>query len=64
MLQMAEKPKHIRAHRVEACGHCGHSLNLRKAIRIEKRQVFDVPFDNNQAERDLRMTLAPNASAV
>jgi len=42
-LQMVEKPKYIRAHRVEACGHCGHSLKRRKAVRVEKRQVFDVP---------------------
>jgi transposase len=42
-LKMVEKPDHVRAHRVEACGHCGHLLKRRKAVRAEKRQVFDVP---------------------
>jgi len=43
-LQMVVRPKYIRAHCVKACGHCGHSLKRRKAIRVEKRQVFDVPL--------------------
>jgi transposase len=42
-LKMVEKPDHIHVHRVEACTHCGHSMKRRKAIREEKRQVFDVP---------------------
>ena len=42
-LKMVEKPTHIRVHRVKACAHCGHSMKRRKAIREEKRQVFDVP---------------------
>ena len=42
-LKMVEKPDHIRVHRVAACTHCGHSMKRRKAIRVEKRQVFDVP---------------------
>jgi transposase len=42
-LKMVEKPQHIKVHRVEACGHCGHALRRRKAIGYEKRQVFDVP---------------------
>ncbi|MCC6985178.1 MAG: IS66 family transposase [Anaerolineales bacterium] len=42
-LKMVEKPDHIRVHRVAACTHCGHSMKRRKAIRAEKRQVFDVP---------------------
>jgi transposase len=42
-LQMVEKPDHIRIHRVKACVHCGHTLKRRKAIREERRQVFDVP---------------------
>lgn len=32
-----------RIQKLEACGYCGHSLKRRKAVRIEKRQVFDVP---------------------
>jgi transposase len=42
-LKMVEQPDHIRVHQVEACAHCGHSLKRRKAIKAEKRQVFDVP---------------------
>jgi transposase len=42
-LKMVAKPEHIRVHRVKACAHCGHAMKRRKAIREEKRQVFDVP---------------------
>ena len=42
-LKAVEKPKHIKVHRVEACGHCGRAMRRRKAIGYEKRQVFDVP---------------------
>jgi len=42
-LKMVEKPDHVRVHRVEACLHCGHSMKRRKALQIERRQVFDVP---------------------
>lgn len=42
-LKAVEKPDHLRVHRVEACAHCGHAMKRRKAIREEKRQVFDVP---------------------
>jgi transposase len=42
-LKMVAKPDHTRIHRVEACAHCGHAMKRRKAIRTEKRQVFDVP---------------------
>ena len=30
-------------HEACACGHCGSSLDPKEAIRIEKRQVFDLP---------------------
>jgi transposase len=42
-LKMTEKPEHVRVHGVEACMHCGHSMKRRKAVRTERRQVFDVP---------------------
>jgi transposase len=42
-LKMVAKPDHFRVHRVEACAHCGRSMKRRKALREEKRQVFDVP---------------------
>lgn len=42
-LKMRPNPDHLRIHRVKACAHCGHSMKRRKAIRTEKRQVFDVP---------------------
>ena len=42
-LKMVEKPDHLLVHRVEVCAQCGHSMKRRKAIREEKRQIFDVP---------------------
>lgn len=42
-LKMVEHPDHVQIHRVKECAHCGHPMTGRKAIRHEKRQVFDVP---------------------
>jgi transposase len=42
-LKMVAKPKFVKVHRVQACQHCGQSLKRRKAIRHEKRQVYDLP---------------------
>jgi transposase len=42
-LKAVEKPDFIKVHRVHACQHCGQSLQRRKAIGHEKRQVFDLP---------------------
>lgn len=42
-LKVVEKPDVIKVHRVHACQHCGQSLERRKAIGHEKRQVFDLP---------------------
>ncbi len=42
-LKAVEKPDVIKVHRVHECQHCGQSLERRKAIGHEKRQVFDLP---------------------
>ena len=42
-LKAVETPDFIKVHRVQECQHCGQSLQRRKAIRHEKRQVFDLP---------------------
>jgi transposase len=42
-LKAVEKPDLIKVHRVQACQHCGQSLQRRKASGHEKRQVFDLP---------------------
>jgi transposase len=42
-LKAVEKPDFIKVHRVRECQHCGQSLQRRKAIGHEKRQVFDLP---------------------
>jgi transposase len=42
-LKAVEKPDFIKVHRVHACQHCGQSLQRRKAMGHEKRQVYDLP---------------------
>jgi transposase len=42
-LKAVEKPDFHKVHRVHECQHCGQSLERRKAIGHEKRQVFDLP---------------------
>jgi transposase len=42
-LKAVGQPDFIKVHRVQECQHCGQSLQRRKAIRHEKRQVFDLP---------------------
>jgi transposase len=42
-LKSVEKPDHVNVHPVEHCNYCRSSLKRVKAIRYEKRQVFDVP---------------------
>src|SRR5574342_1340871 len=42
-LKAVEKPDWIEVHRVHACQHCGQSLQRRKAMGHEKRQVYDLP---------------------
>lgn len=42
-LKAVEKPDHVNVHPVEHCKYCRSTLKRVKAIRYEKRQVFDVP---------------------
>ncbi len=42
-LKAVVKPDFIKVHRVHECQHCGQSLERRKAMGHEKRQVFDLP---------------------
>jgi transposase len=42
-LKAVEKPDVIKVHRVQECQHCGQSLQRRKAMGHEKRQVYDLP---------------------
>ncbi|HUE98714.1 MAG TPA: DUF6444 domain-containing protein [Anaerolineales bacterium] len=42
-LKAVEKPDFHKVHRVHECQHCGQSVERRKAIGHEKRQVFDLP---------------------
>jgi transposase len=42
-LKVVEKPDFIKVHRVHECQHCGQSLQRRKAMGHEKRQVYDLP---------------------
>ncbi len=42
-LKSVEKPDHVNVHAVVHCHYCSGSLQRVKAIRYEKRQVFDVP---------------------
>ena len=42
-LKPVEKPDYVHVHPVERCHYCRSSLKRVKAIRYEKRQVFDVP---------------------
>jgi transposase len=42
-LEMAAKPDKVEAHPVNYCAHCHTSLKKEKAVKIERRQVFDLP---------------------
>ena len=42
-LERVKKPDQIEVHPVEKCEHCEKSLKQAPVVRIEKRQVFDLP---------------------
>jgi len=42
-LEMVAEPDKVEPHPVNCCDHCHTSLKKEKAVRIEKRQVFDLP---------------------
>jgi transposase len=49
-LRQIADPDYVIEHTACACGHCGLALDPKSAVRIEKRQVFDL------AERPLAVT--------
>lgn len=42
-LELVAKPDKIEAHPVNCCAHCRTSLKKEKAVKVERRQVFDLP---------------------
>jgi transposase len=42
-LEMVAKPDKVEPHPVNCCAHCHTSLKKEKAVKIERRQVFDLP---------------------
>ena len=42
-LEMVEKPDKVEPHVVNCCVHCQVSLKKEKVVKIERRQVFDLP---------------------
>lgn len=42
-LEMVAKPDKVEPHVVNCCVHCHTSLKKEKAVKIERRQVFDLP---------------------
>lgn len=42
-LKIVADPDQVEIHAVQECTHCGTSLKQEKAIRYERRQVFDLP---------------------
>jgi len=42
-LRMTDSPDKVEVHKVERCSHCGKSLKREKAIKEDRRQVFDLP---------------------
>lgn len=42
-LEMVAKPDKIASHPVNCCAHCQTSLKKEKVVKVERRQVFDLP---------------------
>lgn len=42
-LKAVEKPDQVEVHAVMSCVHCRRALKKEKVLRVEKRQVFDLP---------------------
>ena len=42
-LRQSESPQEIRLHAPSACAHCGAALEGARVVRLERRQVFDLP---------------------
>jgi transposase len=42
-LRLVDSPDTVTVHKVQRCQHCGKSLKSKKALKYERRQVFDLP---------------------
>ena len=42
-LRLVDSPDTVTVHKVERCQHCGESLTKKKALKYDRRQVFDLP---------------------
>ena len=54
-LKMSETPDEVVLHQVDECQHCGQDLQEVEAVKVEKRQIFDIPpvklyVEEHQAE--------------
>lgn len=60
-LEMVAKPDKVEAHTVNCCAHCQTSLKKEKAVKIERRQVFDLPDAHLEVtEHQAEVKMCPN----
>ena len=60
-LVMVAKPDKIEAHVVNGCAHCQSSLKKEKVVKIERRQVFDLPDVHLEVtEHQAEVKMCPN----